>query len=370
MAGFDDFMSRFNNPISQAGLAILARSLDGNPNAIGGGLAQGLATFHRGREYDQRYSVMQDAQARRERERQATEALAANMRGGRYSPEELNAAASSGSPQGLLAMLNAGPAKRTTLKDAGGFQRFQDSGERVFPDAEKAPPTPTTTARDVETYSGFKIGTPEHAAEMRRLKNKPGVSVNLQRDKIGPLNPGEIYRAETGRVEQVPGAGLTPAQRKVRESVRGIDEGLGEIARFRSLLNKHGTEYGGVLSDNKAQGALGLSHNTLLGVVAKLSAAGVLQEGERKALIEKIPDPTSLGSQFLPGRKDQLLGVLAELEGKLQRQRGTYDNTPAQPQLRPGPNATATGEAQSPAAGGYDARGQSTEQILKDLGFN
>ena len=51
-----------------------------------------------------------------------------------------------------LNMLLADPKARETLTDAGGFLRFVDTGERVFPDAE-APPT--ATFENVKTPHGF-----------------------------------------------------------------------------------------------------------------------------------------------------------------------------------------------------------------------
>ena len=51
-----------------------------------------------------------------------------------------------------LNMLLADPKARETLTDAGGFNRFVDTGERVFPDAE-APPT--ATFENVKNPHGF-----------------------------------------------------------------------------------------------------------------------------------------------------------------------------------------------------------------------
>lgn len=120
------------------------------------------------------------------------------------------------------------PKKRPTLKDAAGFHRYVDSGERVFPGAERKPETagsPGTQTYRALIEQGMKPA--EAFRELARLKRKPetagaaegrglfpGVAkggtaqeralaylahVQAKKDRLAPLTKDERRRAEAAR---------------------------------------------------------------------------------------------------------------------------------------------------------------------------
>src|SRR3546814_20023703 len=103
---------------------------------------------------------------------------------------------------------------RDMKQDAGGFWRYTDTRERVFPDAMKPGPQPTDVQRNL-VAAGYEPGTDEFRQALREHMTKP-----LSRTDVR-LPAGHQETEEATTVGEWYGTPFTPMQEAAqRESGR------------------------------------------------------------------------------------------------------------------------------------------------------
>src|SRR3546814_13349962 len=104
--------------------------------------------------------------------------------------------AAMGPEKGIPYLMEAMNKSRDMKQDAGGFWRYTDTRERVFPDAVKAGPQPTDVQRNLEA-AGYEPGTDEFRQALRAHRTKP-----LSRPDVR-LPPQHKETAETSAERRV-----------------------------------------------------------------------------------------------------------------------------------------------------------------------
>lgn len=113
---------------------------------------------------------------------------------------------------------------------------------------------------------------------------------------------------------------LTPKDvQKVKAQELAYRTSVGDIARYRELLDEIGSGY--VLRGPQV-GRIRQMQAALVSTLGKLQDAGVLQEGERRAIEASLVDPTNIREAPRVGYDPipDALAALEEMEGRIKRQ--------------------------------------------------
>lgn len=142
--------------------------------------------------------------------------------------------------------------ERKILKDVGGFQRFQDTGERVFPDAQqqtKAKFVPSA----IQEFNFFQKLNPTERQEYLNVKRSdPLRAKGLVEDAEGGVAPIEGVEESISKVEKAKATGKKTGELdtikfkkefpKARAALQSFERSTGvvnrEIERVQPLLNQ------------------------------------------------------------------------------------------------------------------------------------
>ncbi len=119
--------------------------------------------------------------------------------------------------------------------------------------------------------------------------------------------PGGAVR-EDGAIRYLPGSKEYIA---AQAEVDSLAEMVGLIKEQRELVAKHGSEMWGTVA-----GEMGPKYNRIISIMGQLTDAGVLQEGERRALEDRMTDPTS--ARGLRTTRATMDAQMAEVEDQIQ----------------------------------------------------
>jgi hypothetical protein len=171
------------------------------------------------------------------------------------------------------------PKERKILKDVGGYQRYQDTGERLFPEAEKAAKAGTTPSA-IQEYEFYKNLSPED----RRLYNlaqrgekwlnlggeyaQPGSDQRLQKTVSPEARPEfqaqqEAAKTEAKQFETAKGkwrateTKLVSTMKAAKDRQKVLDD---SITKAKGLLSKWTTSYGGMIANLPATESKRLSN--------------------------------------------------------------------------------------------------------------
>ena len=182
----------YNRPLIGASLGLLAGGLGGRVNPLQAAMM--------GMQMGQSMEDRRDDRKRREAYQQAVQSLGGPPPGvqtagpGGFAPgaaQQLNMPpgmgdllAAMGPEQGMpllgrILMDQNKPSQRQIMKDAEGFNRYVDTGERVFPGAQAKAPSMTALQKNLMAQ-GLQPGTPEFQEAIRTQMAKPqGTTVNV-----------------------------------------------------------------------------------------------------------------------------------------------------------------------------------------------
>lgn len=296
-----------SSPMFQAGLASLASSY--TPQGRGGGnIMYGLSAYNQAKQFNMMQSMQKQQLERERRQQEITEQRVARDTKAR---EEMPAVM-----EGILGAGGTPEAKNKALASmlkykpelAAGMLSGAMQGEKKSAFREKI------------DLAGIDPTTPEGQKAVRGIIENSGTTVNVG---VGPkAEPGTVVVEDKNTPSGYRAVPVTGSKVDVtrKEAVQGLKTGRKNVVNMLSLIKKHGSEMGTIVSGKEGQkvaGKMKQMYGETISLIAQLNNLGVLQPGEMKIMMSQLPDPTSAMSYGIGN--DRMISAYQQVLERLDR---------------------------------------------------
>ena len=206
---------------------------------------------------------------------------------------------------------------------AAHAQQVSDYQDRLLRLQEMGKPQDPTSAQRNYEYLLVTGMAPEQA---RYLAFGGGAALPGLGPQYGPPQAGYMRTVDPVTNEPadtpIPGTKEAYTRNQVRTATQG---GLKKIDTLMELVQKHGTEGMGWLSNQEVQGEMSQLYASLMSDIAAMRNMGVLQPGEMEYLQQTLTDPSTWASTFTSTAK--ILAQFRALREQFQDRINAFENT-------------------------------------------